>query len=311
MRLKFIEPLIPTLVEKPPEGDGWLHEVKFDGYRSQIVRDEDGVRIFTRRGLDWSAKYRDLVDAAKRLNVQNAIIDGEIIVTNEAGLSDFAALRKAITRRQHDLYFVAFDLLHLNGHDLRDMPLEERREILAEMMSEGGRIQFSQPLPGDAKGIFHLVEQAGLEGMVSKRRDSKYRSGNSTNWLKAKCYAVGEFDLLGVESEVGKPAFALMAERGTGRYVGSAFITLNRELRERLWKRVQDHAGPPPKGMRRPATQWVKPGLIGRVKHLRGEEDLRHASLQDFREESQTYEPRQTGLSWAAELIGLPKLVLI
>jgi len=121
--------------------------------------------------------------------------------------------------------------------------------------------------------------------MVSKRKDSKYRSGPSTNWLKAKCYAIGEFDLLGVEREAGKPAFALMAERGTGRYVGSAFITLNRELRERLWKRVQDHAGTAPKGMKRPATQWVKPGLIGRVKHLRGEEDLRHASLQDFREE--------------------------
>jgi len=88
-----------------------------------------------------------------------------------------------------------------------------------------------------------------------------------------------------IERENGNPAFALMAERGTGRYVGRTFITLNRELRERLWQRVQKHAGPAPKGMKRPATQWVKPGLIGRVKHLRGEEDLRRASLQDFREE--------------------------
>ncbi|CAN7499239.1 ATP-dependent DNA ligase [Mesorhizobium caraganae] len=285
MRLKFIEPLTPTLVEKPPEGDGWIHEVKFDGYRSQIVKDAEGVRIFTRRGLDWTSKYRDLAKAAAELEVESAIIDGEIIVLNDKGKSDFAALRKAITRRQHDLYFVAFDLLHLNGHDLRDMPLEDRREILAEMIPEGGRIQFSQALPGEAKAIFHLVDLAGLEGLVSKRKDSKYRSGPSTNWLKAKCYAIGEFDLLGVEREAGKPAFALMAERGTGRYVGSAFITLNREMRERLWERVQQHAGAAPKGMKRPATQWVKPGLIGRVKHLRGEEDLRHASLQDFREE--------------------------
>lgn len=173
-----------------------------------------------------------------------------MIVTNEAGLSDFKALRKAITSRQHALY-----------------------------------IQFSQALPGDAKAIFHLVDQAGLEGMVSKRRDSKYRSGPSTNWLKAKCFAVGEFELLGVEREAGKPAFALMGEIGTRKYVGSAFINSSRAIRERLWKRVQEHAGPAPKGMKRPATQWVKPGLIGRVKHLRGEEDLRHASLQDFREE--------------------------
>ncbi|MER9357785.1 ATP-dependent DNA ligase, partial [Mesorhizobium sp. M0514] len=122
---------------------------------------------------------------------------------------------------------------------------------------------------------------------VSKRKGSKYRSGPSTNWLKAKCYAIDEFDLLGVEREAGKPAFALMAERGTGRYVGSAFVTLNREMRERLWKRVQEHPGTAPKGiMKRPATQWIKPGLIGRVKHLRGEDDLRHASLQDFHEEN-------------------------
>ncbi|TIO52984.1 MAG: ATP-dependent DNA ligase [Mesorhizobium sp.] len=284
-RLKFIQPLMPTLVEKPPEGEGWIHEVKFDGYRSQIVIDDEDVRIFTRRGLDWTAKYRDLVESAKRLNVQRAIIDGEIIVLNEAGVSDFGELRKAITRRQHDLYFVAFDLLHLNGHDLRDMPLGDRREVLQAMIPAGERIQFSEALPGTGAAVFHLVEQAGFEGVVSKRKDSKYRSGSSTNWLKTKAYMISEYDLLGVERESGKPAFALMAERGTGRYVGSAFITLNREMRERLWKCVQEHVGTAPKGMKRPATQWVKPGLIARVKHLRGEEDLRHASLQDFREE--------------------------
>ncbi|MEI9410280.1 ATP-dependent DNA ligase [Mesorhizobium salmacidum] len=285
MCLKFIQPLMPTLVEKPPEGDHWIHEVKFDGYRSQIIKDKGGVRIFTRRGLDWTAKYRDLAKAAAGLDVESAIIDGEIIVLNDAGLSDFGALRKAITSRQHDLYFVAFDLLHVNDHDLRDMPLEDRREILSEMIPEGQRIQFSQALPGEASAIFHLIDQAGMEGMVSKRRDSKYRSGPSTNWLKAKCYTVEEYELLGVEREPGKPAFALMADRKTGRYVGSAFINSSRAIRERLWDRVQEHAGPTPKGMKRPATQWVKPGIIGRVKHLRGEEDLRHASLQDFREE--------------------------
>ncbi|RRI02294.1 ATP-dependent DNA ligase [Mesorhizobium tamadayense] len=288
MRLKFVPPLMPTLVDRPPEGDGWIHEVKFDGYRSQIVIDDGNVRIFTRRGLDWTAKYRDLVEIAKGLNVQNAIIDGEIIVLNDAGVSDFAELRKAITRRQHDLYFVAFDLLHLNGHDLRDISLEDRREVLQAMIPAGERIQFSEALPGTGAAVFHLVEQAGLEGVVSKRKDSKYRSGPSTNWLKAKCYTIDEYELLGVEREPGKPAFALMAERGTGRYIGSAFITLNREMRERLWKRVQEHAGTAPKGMKRPATQWVKPGLIGRVKHLRGEQDLRHASLQNFREEEGT-----------------------
>ncbi|MER8440561.1 ATP-dependent DNA ligase [Mesorhizobium sp. M1312] len=279
MRLKFVPPLMPTLVEKPPESGVWLHELKFDGYRSQMIIDECGTRIFTCRGLDWTAKYRDLVAASKPLAVDSAIIDGEIIVLNDAGLSDFAALRKALTRRQHDLYFVAFDLLHLNGYDLRDMALQERRDILAGIIQPDIRIQFSQALPGDAKAIYQLVDQAGLEGMVSKRRDSKYRSGPSTNWLKTKCYTVGEFELLGVEREAGKPAFALMAEPGTRKYIGSAFVSVNREMRERLWKRVQEHPGEAPKDMKeRPATQWVKPGIKARVKHLRGEEDLRHAS---------------------------------
>jgi bifunctional non-homologous end joining protein LigD len=280
MRLKFIKPMEPELVDVPPEGDDWSHEIKFDGYRSQIIIDHD-VRIFTRNGHNWTMKYRSLVGAAKRLGVESAIIDGEIVVLNEAGLSDFGELRKAITRRQQDLYFVAFDLLHLNGHDLRQMALDDRREILENLIQPDDRIQFSQALPGDAKAIFELIDKAGIEGMVSKRRDSKYRGGRSTNWLKIKSYTIDEYDLLGVEREGGKPAFALMADRQTGKYVG---INSSRAIRERLWKRVQEHAGPAPKGMKRPATQWVKPGLIGRVKHLRGEEDLRHASLQDFRE---------------------------
>ena len=117
------------------------------------------------------------------------------------------------------------------------MALEERRKILAGMIEPGGRIQFSEPLPGEAKAVFHLVDQAGLEGMVSKRRDSKYRSGPSTNWLKAKCYTIDEYELLGIEREAGKPAFALMADRVTGRYVGSAFINSRGAIRDRLGHR--------------------------------------------------------------------------
>ncbi|TIM51808.1 MAG: hypothetical protein E5Y46_32890 [Mesorhizobium sp.] len=102
MRLKFVPPMMPTLVAKPPQGDDWMHEAKFDGYRSQIIIDAGGARILTRRGLDWTSKYRDLAASARTLGVESAVIDGEVVVVNEAGLSDFAALRKAITRRQHD-----------------------------------------------------------------------------------------------------------------------------------------------------------------------------------------------------------------
>lgn len=114
MRLKFVEPLMPTLVKKPPEGDDWIHEVKCDGYRSKIVKYEPAFAS-SPAAASIATKYRDLAQAAAALEVDTAIIDGEIVVLNEAGLSDFGVLRKAITRRHHDLYFVAFDLLHLNG----------------------------------------------------------------------------------------------------------------------------------------------------------------------------------------------------
>jgi ATP-dependent DNA ligase len=118
------------------------------------------------------------------------------------------------------------------------MALEDRREILAGLIGSDRRIQFSETMPGEANAIYHLIDAAGLEGMVSKRRDSKYRSGPTTNWLKTKSFTESEFEILGVERERGKPAFALMADPGTRKYVGSAFVSVNREMRERLWKRV-------------------------------------------------------------------------
>ncbi|MER8484309.1 hypothetical protein [Mesorhizobium sp. M1322] len=179
------------------------------------------------------------------------------------------------------MYLGAFDILHLNGHDLRDIGCKGRREILFGIIKPNSRMQFSDEMPGDGNAVFYLADQAGLEGIVSKRRGSKYRSGPTINWLKTKSFTVDEFELLGVERERGKAAFALLAEPGTRNYVGSAVITLGHDMRERLWKRVQEHAGPPPKAMKkRPATQWVGPGVKLRVKHLRGDHShIRHASL--------------------------------
>jgi ATP-dependent DNA ligase len=278
----------PKLVAKPPSGDDWIHEIKLDGYRSQIViNSPEDIRVFTKTGADWTSKYAGLVEAARELEVEKAIIDGEAVVTNEAGLPDFAALQKAVYSNPYAMYLGAFDILHLDGRDLRDIGCKARREILYGITNPNSRIQFSGAIPGDPKAIFYLADRAGLEGIVSKRADSKYRSGPTTNWLKTKSFTVDEFELLGIEREPGKAAFALLAEPGTGKYVGSAFISVNRDMKERLWKRVQEHAGPPPKAMKkRPATQWVKPGVKLRVKHLRGDHSqIRHASLLGFSDE--------------------------
>ncbi|WP_301005919.1 ATP-dependent DNA ligase [Mesorhizobium sp.] len=249
-----------------------------------MIKDADGIRFFTKNGFDWTTKYRALEDESAALEAESFIIEGETIVTNEAGLSDFHALRSAITRRPQDLYLVAFDLLHLNGHDLRDMALKDRREILQALIPVGGRIQFSEAMPGTGDAVYHLACEAGLEGIVSKRLDSVYRSGSTMNWRKIKCYVEKEMDIIGVKRETGKPAMVLMADQG--RYMGGAFVTFKADKRQALWDRVQSKAGaPPPKGLATEKAEWLKPGLVGRVKFLKGEAKLRHASLEDFREE--------------------------
>ncbi|WP_292107402.1 hypothetical protein [Mesorhizobium sp.] len=148
------------------------------------------------------------------------------------GLSDFHALRSAITRRPQDLYRVAFDLLHLDGHDLRDMPLKGRREFLQALIVTGGHIQFSEALPGAGDAVYHLACEANLEGIVSKRLDSVYRSGSTMNGRKIKCYVEKEMDIIGVQLEAGKPAVVLMADRG--RYMGGAFVTFQADKRQQL-----------------------------------------------------------------------------
>ncbi|RWX62205.1 ATP-dependent DNA ligase [Mesorhizobium sp. M2A.F.Ca.ET.039.01.1.1] len=274
----------PELVEQPPKGEGWSHEVKFDDNRTQVVKDAGGIRFFTKSGIDWTAKYQPLAKEADSIGGESFILDCEVIVTNEAGLSDFHALRPAITRRPQDLYLVAFDLMHLNGHDLRAMALSDRREILQVLIPAGGHIQFSESLPGTGDAVYYLACEAGWEGIVSKRLDSIYRSGSTMNCRKIKCYIEKVMDVIGVKRERGKPAMVLLAQNG--RYMGAAVVTFKADKRQRFWERVQAKAGaPPPEGLVKEKAEWLKPGLMGRVKCLKGEEKLRHASLIDLRDE--------------------------
>ena len=170
---------------------------------------------------------------------ERGIIDGEVVVLDELHRSNFSALQAAIGREPSRLLFVAFDLLHLDGMDLRQLPLVVRRERLAAVSRNRG--WWPHPVQRGAAGtpsqIFDVVDQAGLEGIVTKRADSKYRSGRTRDWLKIKSFEEAEFDLVGVRRERGKPAMALLAE--AGRPVGSAFITLPSGIRERLWQRRQ------------------------------------------------------------------------
>jgi bifunctional non-homologous end joining protein LigD len=150
-RLRFIEPQLPSLVDQPPEGNHWIHEVKHDGYRCIVIVERGGARVFTRNGFDWSERYPSIVRAASKLRCKSAILDGEAIVQDGNGLSDFEALRSAMRWQPHTIILYAFDLLHLDGRDLRQQTLTERRAKLKALIGNAteNRIQFSEEFDGD------------------------------------------------------------------------------------------------------------------------------------------------------------------
>lgn len=276
--------MLPTLVDAPPAGDRWTHEIKYDGYRTQLHLDRAGHRAFTRNGFDWTPRYAALLNAAEKLSCQSAIIDGEVIVQDEHGRSDFNALRVAIEQTPNKLIFYAFDILTLDGRDLRIEPLELRRELLEEMIGEpdpGFPIHFSSSLVRDGPTFFKMIAELNLEGIVSKKLGTTYRSGRTKVWLKAKTFTEGEFVVIGHDRADNGPALALLArETESGlEYTGSAFVTLRSDDRERFWRRMETLATDRPAIPLDRAGSWVKPRVRVKVRHLSGGDKLRHATL--------------------------------
>ncbi|MER9002265.1 MULTISPECIES: RNA ligase family protein [unclassified Mesorhizobium] len=171
---------------QPPEDGGWVHEVKFDGYRTQLIVDQGGVRLFSKNGHDWTAKYWPIALAVE-LPCRAAILDGEVIVAGEQGAPDYPALEAAIWNEPSRLVFVAFDILHLDGRNVAPLPLLQRKHTLWQLVEPGaGKIRYSEHFEGSAPAIFRAIGEMGLEGVISKRAGSRYRSGPSNTWLKAK-----------------------------------------------------------------------------------------------------------------------------
>ena len=185
----FIEPCLPTLADKVPSGPQWVHEIKHDGFRFICRRDGDSVRVFSRRGHDWTGRVPRIAEALAKLRVKSVTLDGEGVVCREDGVSDFDKLRAAVGRLgSRDAFLCAFDLLEINGTDLRRDSWEVRRATLASILrrSRDG-IRLSEHLDmTDGNMIFHHACAMGLEGIVAKRRDRPYRSGRSPDWIKVK-----------------------------------------------------------------------------------------------------------------------------
>ncbi len=184
----YIEPCLPTLAQSIPIGELWVHEIKHDGCRLISRRDGDRIRLFTRRGNDWTKRLPHLADALRSMPVSSVTVDGEIVATDAKGVTDFDRLRLALSARSQEAFLYAFDILELDGEDLRRRPWVERRAALAQLLrSTADSIALSEHMAGpDGEAMFRHVCAMGLEGIVSKGVDRPYTSGRSRDWIKIK-----------------------------------------------------------------------------------------------------------------------------
>jgi len=185
-KIPFIVPCSPIQRNQPPVGDDWLHEVKFDGWRIQLHKSKRGATVYTKNGNDFTRRFPAIADAVAALPVQSIIIDGELTACDRHGLPDFRALHFH-NAREVALCVWAFDILHLNGADLRQVPLSERKYALEKIIykAEDHTLRLSETF-GDGAKLLASCENMGLEGTISKRRDFPYRSG-AADWIKVKC----------------------------------------------------------------------------------------------------------------------------
>lgn len=296
------EPQLATLVKSPPEGEGWLHELKYDGYRIACRLDRGAVRLLSRRGKDWTEAFPEVCAAARALAARQALVDGEVAIVLPDGRTSFQALQNAFSGggRQGLAYF-AFDLLHLDGEDLTGRPLEERKAALARLVPPGrgrGLLRYSDHVVGGGAAFFAHACRLGLEGIVSKQRALAYRPGRHMGWVKTKCvrrqeFVIGGFtDPEGTREGIGS---LLVGTYEDGRLVfagkvGTGFSRAGaRALRRRLEALAQARCPftPPPAGWLGRHAHWVRPQLVAEVAFTERTEDgkIRHPSFQGLRED--------------------------
>jgi bifunctional non-homologous end joining protein LigD len=301
----FVEPCLATLRADVPAGERWVHEIKWDGYRLQIRINAGEVTILTRRGHDWTNRFPTIRDAAAELPVRAALLDGEAVVEVD-GVPSFSALQAALGAREgpghkaaHEAVFYAFDLLHMNGVDLRPAPLWKRKEGLAELTAGlSGAMRYSEHLADNGEPLFRNACLMGLEGVISKRADRPYRSGRGEDWIKVKCIASQEFVVAGYvpRSDSSKSVGALVLGYYQGdrlTYAGRVGTGFTAETGRSLFQQLQSirHKVSPfadrLPSLARKGVVWVEPNLVADVDY-RGwtaDEQLRHASFKGLRED--------------------------
>ena len=293
----FFTPQLATLVDTAPEGDGWIYEVKFDGYRIVARIAGEDVKLFTRNGNDWTARLRSLADDLGKLGIASAWIDGEIVVMNDAGQPSFQLLQRAFDNANaRDIVFFAFDLPHFGGYDLTRVPLIERRALLERIFEKdhSPRLRFSGHFAGPAKPLLDAACEQGLEGLIGKRAAAPYTSTRSTSWVKIKCsqrqefVVVGHTDPKGSRSGFGSLLLAVHDEKtGALRYAGNVGTGFDQESLRSIKTKLEALATdkPPVAAPRGVKGHWVRPKLVAEVAFTEwtSEGRVRHPVFQGLR----------------------------
>ncbi|MCX5771817.1 MAG: DNA ligase D [Candidatus Hydrogenedentes bacterium] len=301
-------PQLATLVKDIPGGDQWLHEIKYDGYRLLCMFSGGDVRLVTRRGNDWTDKFGPVEEAARKLDVDEGILDGELVVLKRDGTTDFQALQNFVKEGvKATLFYYAFDVPWFGGYDLTRSPLIERKKLLHTILeahlSSSFAIRYSDHIQGDGPLVFQNACEHGLEGLVSKRADSTYEQKRSHHWVKVKCIRRQEFVVVGYTDPGGaranfgalvlgvydKDKLTYCGRVGTG-FTDKTLKSIYKQLSEREQEKTSFDV--PPKGAEARGVHWVKPELVAEVEFSGWTSDnyLRHPSFKGIREDK---EPRE------------------
>jgi bifunctional non-homologous end joining protein LigD len=286
----FIEPALATSIEKVPAGERWIHEIKFDGYRVQVHLANEAVKIFTRRGNDWTKRFKKVAHDAWRIKAASAVIDGEIVVPAADGTTDFSVLQNELKGSPKAIVLVAFDLLYLNGQEIRKEPLVRRKAELKKIIA-GTDVQFSENFEIEGREMFAHACKLGLEGVVSKVRDSAYASGRGNNWVKKTCAQRETLAIAGFALDEGKWDGIYVGRRKGDDlvYAGKVDHGFDKVSAADLRKRLEPLVRKTQAFAKRVAHKgiWVEPKLLAEIEYRAksAEGKVRHPFFKGLRDD--------------------------